>query len=59
MALKAFLILIQVLSAFGMCLSLNLVSQAPAKAFPCFLDILLRKTMVLTVLEYLSSCRVK
>ena len=59
MALKAFLILIQVLSASVMCSSLSLVSQASAKAFPCPLDILLRKTTILAALGYLSFCRMK
>ena len=59
MALKAFLILVQVLSASAIHLSSSLVSQASAKAFPHPLDILLRKTMVLAALGYLSSCRIK
>ena len=59
MALKAFLILVQVVSASVMCLSSSLVSQALAKAFSHPLDILLRKTMVLAEPGYLSSWRMK
>ena len=58
-ALKAFLILVQDLSASVIHLSLSLVSQALAKAFPHPLDILLRKITILATSGYLSLCRVK
>ena len=58
-ALKAFLILVQVLSVSVMWSSLSLVNQASAKADPYPLDILLRKIMVCASSEYLSARRVQ